>query len=547
MPTHVVENQPPPLENYNAYSSDAALREALARCAPSVAAEEFIALGDLVGQPEIIALGFEANEHPPEHRTHDRFGNRIDEVSFHPAWHALLRHATHAGLHATPWRDNNDFPHVRRAAKFYLWAQVESGHGCPISMTYAAVPVLRSQEQIADAWLPAITAPEYDPRLIPVEQKSAALCGMGMTEKQGGSDVRANQTRAVPANRPGAGNEYLLTGHKWFCSAPMCDAFIVLAQAANGLSTFLVPRVLPDGTRNPFAIVRLKNKLGNRSNASAEVEFDATHGWLIGDEGEGLQRIVEMVNCTRLDCAIGSAALIRAALAQAIHHALYRRTFGALLIDHALMQNVLADLALESEAATALFMRVARAVDDSQHDKSAAPLKRLGTALAKYYVCKRAPFVVGEALECLGGNGYVEESIMPRLYREAPLNSIWEGSGNINALDVLRILRKQPEAYAAWHDEIAPARGELRLAAQVLQLERDLHEDGEAQARSIAERMALLWQASLLLAHAPSMIFDAFVAGRIDGASRTLGTLPRSVAFRAITERAAPVGQAVVA
>jgi putative acyl-CoA dehydrogenase len=414
-------------------------------------------------------------------------------------------------------------------------------------MTYAAVPVLRSQNSLADLWVPPLTAAQYDPQLVPVDQKSSALCGMGMTEKQGGSDVRANRTRAVPETRAGAGNAYLLSGHKWFCSAPMSDAFIVLAQAKSGLSAFLVPRVLPDGTRNPFAIVRLKNKLGNRSNASAEVEFDATLGWLIGDEGEGLQRIVEMVNYTRLDCAIGSAALMRAALAQAIHHAMYRRTFGSLLIDHALMHNVLADLAIESEAATALFMRVACVVDDSQHDAASAPLKRLGTALCKYYICKRTPSIVGEALECLGGNGYVEESIMPRLYREAPLNSIWEGSGNINALDVLRILRKQPEAYAAWRDEIAPALQEPRVASHVVQLERDLLKATEAQARSIAERMALLWQASLLTAHAPAMVVDTFVAGRIVSPMRTLGSLPPGLAIRAIIERAAPVQQAVIA
>jgi putative acyl-CoA dehydrogenase len=544
MPTHVVENQPPPLQNYNLFTTDTVLREAVARYAPALPTRDFAVLGELAGRTETIALGFEANEHPPELRTHDRFGLRIDEVAFHPAWHALLRFATQAGLAGAPWTDGSDFAHLRRAVKFYLWGQVESGHGCPISMTYAGVPVLRAQPDLARAWLPALTAPEYDPRLVPIAQKSAALCGMGMTEKQGGSDVRANQTRAVAAAQPGAGNEYLLTGHKWFCSAPMSDAFIVLAQAASGLSAFLVPRVLADGTRNPFAIARLKSKLGNRSNASAEVEFDATCGWLIGDEGDGLQRIVEMVNYTRLDCAVGSAALMRAALAQAIHHATYRRAFGAALIEQPLMQNVLADLAIESEAATALVMRVARAVDDAERNPARGPLKRIGTALAKFYVCKRAPSVVGEALECLGGNGYVEESIMPRLYREAPLNSIWEGSGNINALDVLRILHKQPEALAAWLAEIEPALAEPPIAAAAQQLERDLRDlnDSQAQARSVAERMALLWQASLLLAHAPSFVSDAFIAGRVAGsATYTLGTLPRGIAFRALLDRAAPV------
>ena len=307
---------------------------------------------NLPARGDTIALGFDANEHPPELHTHDRFGNRVDEVRFHPAWHSLIGYATQAGLGGAPWQDRSPFAHVRRAAKFFVWGQVESGHGCPISMTYAAVPVLRTQPELAALWLAPLTAAEYDPRLIPVAQKSAALCGMGMTEKQGGSDVRSNQTRAVPAAAPGAGREYLLTGHKWFCSAPMNDAFLVLAQAPSGLSCFLVPRVLADGTRNPFSIVRLKNKLGNRSNASAEVEFDETHAWLIGDEGDGIARIVEMVNFTRMDCAIGSAALVRAALVAAIHHAAHRRAFGARLIDHPLMQNVLADLALESEAAT---------------------------------------------------------------------------------------------------------------------------------------------------------------------------------------------------
>jgi putative acyl-CoA dehydrogenase len=408
-------------------------------------------------------------------------------------------------------------------------------------MTYAAVPVLRSQPELA-AWVPALMQPEYDPRLLPIAKKSAALCGMGMTEKQGGSDVRSNRTRAEPVGARGPGREYLLTGHKWFCSAPMSDAFLVLAQASAGLSCFLVPRTLPDGTRNPFAIVRLKNKLGNRSNASGEVEFDATLGWSIGDEGEGLQRIVEMVNFTRLDCTIGSAALMRAAVVAAIHHATYRRAFGAPLIEHALMQNVLADLALESEAATALFVRVAAAIDESSHDPQAAALKRIGTALGKYYVCKRAPVVVGEALECLGGNGYVEESIMPRLYREAPLNSIWEGSGNINALDVVRIVRKQPQALAAWREEIAPARDEPRIAAEAERLERDLIEGdlAESQARTISQRMALLWQAALLARYAPTAVADAFIASRIAEASgRTLGTLPRGTDVRAIVERAA--------
>jgi putative acyl-CoA dehydrogenase len=543
MATHAVSNQPPPLEGHNLFTGDRALAEAVEREAPGAPRDGIAELGALAGQPDVIALGSEANRHEPELVTHDRFGNRIDEVRFHPAWHELLGYATGHGLHATPWRDPQPYPHVRRAAKFYLWAQVESGHGCPISMTYAAVPALNVQPDVAVAWVPALAAREYEPNLIPIAQKRAATCGMGMTEKQGGSDVRANETRAVPAGKRGPGLEYLLTGHKWFCSAPMSDAFLVLAQTEAGVSCFLVPRVLDDGTRNAFAIQRLKDKLGNRSNASSEVEFDGTRGRLIGEEGRGVQTIVEMVNHTRLDCILGSAALVRQALSQAIHHAKYRRTFGKLLIDHPLMQNVLADLALESEAATALFARVARSIDESAGDPQMAALKRIGTAIGKYYVCKRAPAAVGEALECLGGNGYVEESILPRLFRESPLNSIWEGSGNINALDVLRIIQKQPESLEALRSQIAPALGDASIAVAMRTLESDLRDTAtlEARARSIAERLALLWQASLLVQHAPQSVADAFVTSRIAGNwGRTLGTLPAGLAFRAIVDRAAP-------
>lgn len=548
MATHTVENQPPPLENFNVFHSDRALAEGVAREAPAAPVEELASLGELAGKAETIALGFDANEHPPELHTHDRFGRRIDEVRFHPSWHRLMEYATRAGLAGAPWNDGAPSPHARRAAKFYIWGQVESGHGCPVSMTYAAVPVVTMQPEIAQRWMRKLAAREYDPRLVPVEEKAAALCGMGMTEKQGGSDVRANQTRAVPRGTGGAAREYSITGHKWFCSAPMNDAFLVLAQAPGGLSCFFVPRVLEDGTRNPFVIARLKNKLGNRSNASAEVEFDQTVGRLIGDEGEGVARIVEMVNYTRMDCALGSASLVRAALAQAIHHAAHRATFGALLIDHPLMQNVLADLTLESEAAMALCLRVARAIDESAHDRAAGALKRIGTALAKYYVCKRAPAVVGEALECLGGNGYVEESIVPRLYREAPLNSIWEGSGNINALDLLRILKKQPESLAVWREEILAAAGEPRIVRAAQRLEADFADDAasETGAREVSERMALLWQAALLVQHAPAAVSDAFVTSRIEGRwGKTLGTLPRGSALRAIVERAAPFAQTV--
>ncbi|HVA28167.1 MAG TPA: acyl-CoA dehydrogenase family protein [Candidatus Baltobacteraceae bacterium] len=540
MGSHVVTNQPPPLENYDLFSTDRALDDGVAREAPGTDRRELLELGSLAGNPDVIQLGFDANENPPELHTHDRFGNRIDEVRFHPSWHVLMSTAARHGLHATPWVEAESHAHVRRAAKFYIWAQVEAGHGCPISMTYAAIPALRHSPALADRWESKLATRSYDPRLLSIDEKSSAICAMAMTEKQGGSDVRANQTRATPA---GAEGEYLLEGHKWFCSAPMSDAFLALAQTDRGLTCFFVPRVLDDGSRNPFAIQRLKDKLGNRSNASAEIEFDATHAWIVGELGRGVQTIVEMVNQTRLDCIIGSAALMRQAVAQAIHHAAHRRAFGKLLIDHVLMQNVLADMALESEAATTLFLRLARAVDDAPHNAHAAALKRIGTAIGKYYVCKRASAVAAEALECLGGSGYVEESIMPRLYREAPVNSIWEGSGNINALDILRILKKQPEAFEALSAEVMPALGDRRIAAAAKTLDRDLKsgDDLEWRARSLVERLALLWQASLLLQHAPNYVSDGFIASRIAGeATRTFGTLPIKTALRGIVDRAAP-------
>jgi putative acyl-CoA dehydrogenase len=545
MPRPRATNQPPPLENYNLYTSDRALREGLEREAPGVAHDDVRDIGELAGHPDVIQLGFDANANPPELHTHDRYGNRIDEVRFHPSYHVLMATAAGRGLHATPWVDEQPYAHVRRAAKFYLWSQVEAGHGCPISMTYAAIPALRHNAALTRDWLPKFAARAYDPRLLPIEDKQSATCGMAMTEKQGGSDVRANQTRATRTSAEGI---YALDGHKWFCSAPMSDAFLVLAQTDRGLTCFFVPRVLPDATRNTFLIQRLKDKLGNRSNASSEIEFDGTTlGWILGEEGRGVQTIVEMVNQTRLDCIIGSASLMRQALAQAIHHATYRYTFGAPLVHHVLMQNVLADLALESEAATALALRVSRTVDEAADYRSAA-LKRIGTAIGKYYVCKRAPGIAGEALECLGGNGYVEEFIMPRLYREAPVNSTWEGSGNIIALDVLRALRKHPESFDALRDEIEPAMADARITTAFRRLERDLAEDElEWQARSLVERMALLWQASLLAQHAPNYVSDAFIETRIAGNwGGTMGTLPIKTALKGIVDRAAPV-EAVLA
>jgi putative acyl-CoA dehydrogenase len=539
MVTHDVTNQPPPLVEYNVFRTDRPLRDALGAQTPKLERDELVEIGELAGRSESIQLGFDADTSPPVLHTHDRFGRRIDEVRFHPSWHALMATATRYGLHAAPWLDPSPHAHLHRAAKFYVWSQVEAGHCCPISMTYAAVPTLEHDVSLAKKWVPKLAARAYDPLLLPIADKESALCGMGMTEKQGGSDVRTNQTRA---SRTQDGS-YQLRGHKWFCSAPMSDAFLVLAQADGGLSCFFVPRVLDDGTRNAFAIQRLKHKLGNRSNASSEVEFDGTIAWLVGEEGRGVQTIAEMVNHTRLDCAIGSAALMRASLAQAIHHATYRRAFGSALIDHALMQNVLADLALETEAATVLWIRLARAIDETPRDERGAAIARIGVAIAKYYLCKRAPAMSAEALECLGGNGYVEESIMPRLYREAPLNSIWEGSGNVIALDVLRALRTRPETYEALRAELAPALDNAAVAQAARTLERDLAEraDAEARARALVERMAVLWQASLLSQFAPSEIAETFIASRLRGDwGHTFGTLSASAPLRRIVERSAP-------
>ena len=422
--THEVLNQPPPLTGYNAFRSDRALVQTLAREGASSAFDDLRALGELAGSQDAQELGRLANEHPPQLRTHDRFGRRIDEVEFHPAYHELMSIAARNGLHAAPWTSADPVAHTARAAKFYVWSQVEAGHGCPISMTYAVIPALRSNAHLARLWEPRFAECDYDPQLRPIAEKRSAICGMALTEKQGGSDVRANQMRAVFAERTELGDAYRLTGHKWFCSAPMSDAFLVLAQTDAGLSCFLMPRVLPDGSLNAMFIQRLKDKLGNRSNASSEIELEDAWAILVGEAGRGVPTIAEMINCTRLDCINGSAGLMRAALAQAIHHANYRHAFGRALVDQPAMQNVLADLALESEAAMTLLVRLARATDRAPSDAHEATVKRLGTAIGKYYVCKRAPVVIGEALECLGGNGYVEESLMPRLYREAPVNSI---------------------------------------------------------------------------------------------------------------------------
>jgi putative acyl-CoA dehydrogenase len=543
-----VLNQPPPLVDYNVFRSDRALIDAVAREGAGSAFEALDRLGILAGGAQAQDWARTANEQAPQLHTHDRYGRRIDEVEYHPSYHELMAVATQFGLHATPWSSTDPVAHTARAAKFYVWGQVEAGHGCPISMTYAGVPALRAQPNVAMNWEPRLVAPEYDPRLLPIHEKRSGLCGMAMTEKQGGSDVRANRTRAVFAEHSADGDVYLLTGHKWFCSAPMSDAFLVLAQTDAGLTCFLMPRVLPDGNRNRIFIQRLKDKLGNRSNASSEIELDDTWALRVGEAGRGVQTIVEMVNFTRLDCINGSAALMRAATAQAIHHATYRHAFGKALIDQPLMQNVLADLSLESEAAMTLLLRLARAVDRAANDPHEAVIKRLGTAVGKYYVCKRAPAVVAEALECLGGNGYVEDSGIPRLYREAPLNSIWEGSGNINALDVLRILSKQPETLESYRAEIEPALDDVRMrtaANELFALVRDANA-AEAQARTLVERLALLWQAALLARDRENPTVDPFIESRIAGRwGRALGTLAPSKEHSGLIRRAQPLAQSV--
>src|SRR5450755_1496080 len=474
--THDVLNQVPPLAGRDV-AEDPALLDAIEREGAGWASGDLHTLGSLAGSADVAEHARLANEHPPVLRSHDARGNRIDEVEFHPSWHALMPTAVSHGLHAAPWRDATPGAHVARAAKFYVWAQAEAGHGCPISMTYAAIPALRQERPLADRFEPLLTAREYDPGLRPPENKAGLLAGMAMTEKQGGSDVRANTTRAEPAPAEGDG-AHLITGHKWFCSAPMCDLFLVLAQAPAGLTWFLLPRVRPDGSRNAMRIQRLKDKLGNRSNASAEVEFDAALAWQVGAAGRGVPTIIEMVSATRLDCVLGSVAGMRLGCVTAVHYATHRRAFGATLISQPLMASVLADLVLESEAATTLALRLAGAADRAARgDEAEAALLRIALPAAKHWVCKRAPLHAAEALECLGGNGYVEESGLPRLYREAPLNSIWEGSGNVTALDLLRGLQRQQGAADALAAELAlAAGGDSRLDAAISGLRRTLQD-----------------------------------------------------------------------
>jgi putative acyl-CoA dehydrogenase len=546
--THEVLNQAPPLVGYDPIAGDTALAEACVRHADQATLDSLAELGRLAGSEQAQDWGRLANENPPRLRTHDRYGNRIDEVEFHPAWHDLMRVGVGHGLHASPWRDPQPGAHVARAAKFILLSQVEAGVGCPISMTYSVIPALRAQPELAAEWEERFLSLSYDgERLVPAPDKKGALCGMAMTEKQGGSDVRANTTVARPLNGGGPGGEYEITGHKWFCSAPMCDAFLVLAQTDGGLSCFLLPRFTPEGERNAFHIQRLKDKLGNRSNASSEVEFRGAWARLVGEEGRGVPTIIEMVNHTRLDCAIGASSGYRWGTAMAIHHAAHRSAFGKLLIDQPLMRNVLADLAVESEAATIAAMRLARAFDEAHGgDEAAHEFRRLATPVIKYWVCKRAPSHAVEALECFGGNGYVEESGMPRLYRESPLASIWEGSGNVQALDVLRAMARNPAAVEAFFAEVEEAGGaEPRLDEATTKLRDELADlDAiEARARRVVERMALALQASLLVRYGDPAVADAFCASRLQGdAGLAFGTLPGGTDFGRIIERHSPVG-----
>ncbi|XXF79643.1 isovaleryl-CoA dehydrogenase [Myxococcaceae bacterium GXIMD 01537] len=545
--THDVTNQPTALV-YDAWKTDVPLREAIAREGGGWAEAKLASYGPVVGG-ELMQLGFTANENKPKLKLFDRYGHRLDEVEFHPAYHRLMQLGIGHGVPNFAWR-HEDKPgaHVARMGLFYLHNQADQGTSCPMTMTYACVPALRRQPELAREWLPRVTSTEYDPRFLPASRKTGATIGMGMTEKQGGSDVRTNTTRAQPLEGRGPGKLYALVGHKWFFSAPMCDAFLVLAQAEGGLSCFLLPRFTPDGERNAIRIQRLKDKLGDWSNASSEVEFQGAIAWMVGDEGRGVPTILEMVALTRQDCMIGSSGQMRQALVQAIHHTRHRKAFGKLLIDQPLMRNVLADLALESEAHTALTARVARAVDASHRDEKEAAFCRMATAVGKFWVCKRAPAFINEAQECLGGSGYVEESNLARLYRQAPLNSIWEGSGNIQCLDVLRAAMREPASREALFDEILAARGgHAALDAEAARLARDFADTDslETRSRSIVERLALALQASILVRAGNSLVSDTFCESRLGGAhGQTYGTLPAHAPMQALIERAFSDGAA---
>ncbi len=530
--SHEVTNQPPPLPAHNLFDSDPILRAALAREGAGWAEEKVREFGAVLGTERVAELADAANRFPPELRSFDRYGNRLDEVVYHPAYHELMSLAKTHAVHSIAWTDARAGGHVAHMALEYLLVQAEPGVCCPITMTYAAIPTLRKQPDIAAQWLPLVTAAAYDPRFIPATEKTGLTIGMAMTEKQGGSDVRANTTRASPLSAEG---EFELTGHKWFCSAPMSDGFLTLANTRNGLSCFLVPRWRPDATRNPFFIQRLKDKLGDRSNASSEIEYHRSWARLIGEDGQGIRTIIDMVHHTRLDTALAAAGMMRQAVVQAVHHTSHRMAFQRLLVQQPLMRNVLADLVLEWASATMLAARVARSYDEAPTNPQAAMFSRLAVAIAKYWINKRLPNLVYEAMECHGGAGYVEESIMPRLYREAPLNSIWEGSGNVICLDVLRTMDREPRAVEILLAEIeAACGGDRRLDAARTRLKANLHDkkDREMRARRLVESMAVALQAALLIRHAPHALADAYCASRLDEDwGWTYGTLPAGTAF----------------
>ena len=542
--THEVTNQSVVLEGHDAYRTNAQLREAVDRHGAGHASAELEELGRLAGSGEAQQWGRDANRNPPELHTHDRFGHRIDVVEFHSSYHRLMEAAVGHGIHAFPWADERPGAHVVRAAKMLTWYGVEAGHCCPISMTTSVLPALRNQPDLASRLEPQLTSRSYDPANVPIGQKAGITAGMAMTEKQGGSDVRANTTVARPLGSGGPGGDYELTGHKWFCSAPMSDGFLVLAQAPGGLSCFWTQRWRPDGTRNPIRIQRLKDKLGDRSNASSEIEFADIWAVMVGEEGRGVRTIIEMVNSTRLDCTLGSAAIMRQGVALATWHAHHRSAFGRTLDEQPLMANVLAELCVESEAATAVAMRLA-ATFDAEASEQEALLQRILLPVAKYWTCKRAPMHAAESLECLGGLGYVEESDLPRLFRQSPLNGVWEGSGNVICLDALRAMGRSPESLEVFLAELdLAAGGDARLDAAIAGLRKELGDldDLEVRARSLVESMAVVMQASLLVRHAPAAVADAFCAARLgSGGPVAFGTLPPGVDCRSIVERNRPV------
>lgn len=542
MATHEVFNQAPPLEDINLYARNLALQEGLAREGAGHAHEWMTARGAELGSAAMIRQAADANKYPPTLKLFDTGGQRRDEVEFHPAYHELMAYLKRHGASSGPWSDPRPGAHVKRAAFYMMYAETEDGTLCPTTMTYAVVPAIMRDRPLADEWLPRIYSLDYDKRFLPAEQKRGVTLGMGLTEKQGGSDVRANTTRAEPVNANASGCEYRIVGHKWFFSAPMCDAFLILAQAPGGLSCFFLPRFTPEGKLNEIRIQRLKDKMGDRSNAGSEVEFWGASAWLVGEEGRGVPTILEMGTYCRLDCALGSAGLIRQSVSQALHHAHHRAAFGKLLIDQPLMQNVLADLAIESEAATVLALRLARAFE--QQDEQALALRRVLTPAVKYWVCKRGPTVGAEAMEVLGGNGFIEDGVMARVYRQMPLNSIWEGSGNVMCLDVLRALAKNPRCLEALAAELAPAMGRdprLDKFAQTLKDELMRPENIESRSRVLTQNIALALQGALLVRFAPDYIADAFCSSRIGGDwGHAFGTLPGNSDFAGILQRAWP-------